>query len=299
MPTPKKRFSFFCILNTVLVFSFLSSLASAACTSPSGVSGQITWTGGAVKFCNGTDWKSTVHMSVSSCSGTAAGTFTYSASKYQYCDGTNWMSMKGSAMTSCSGTPASTLTWDSGSSVVKFCDGTNWYDTTGDPCAGSPSIGTECADGTVYAGLSADGNVPMYTTHCDYGMTWNGSSCTGTASTESWGGYADVGTYSSTTGRSNSSTIAGTGTGAPYAPASNCEGLNSNGKTDWYLPAKSELETMLITNYTAIGGFNTGVYYQTSSEVDTYTLWVTIPASGSAIGAKAAPGSYRYRCVRR
>src|SRR5574337_562894 len=51
----------------------------------------------------------------------------------------------------------------------------NWNITTQyADCSGNP-IGTVCGDGTVYAGLSPDGNVAMFTTRCDVGQSWTGS----------------------------------------------------------------------------------------------------------------------------
>jgi hypothetical protein len=49
-----------------------------------------------------------------------------------------------------------------------------------DPCTGTatpPTVGQACTDGSVYAGLTPDGNVPMYVTPCDYGETGAAHSC--------------------------------------------------------------------------------------------------------------------------
>ena len=54
-----------------------------------------------------------------------------------------------------------------------------WSATTSGDCTGSPTPGTVCSDGTIYAGQSPDGNVKMYTTRCDEGENWDGSGCTG------------------------------------------------------------------------------------------------------------------------
>jgi len=57
-----------------------------------------------------------------------------------------------------------------------------WTVTTGSAgaCGATPTVGQICSDGTVYAGISPDGNKHMYTTRCDQGMSWDGSNCTGT-----------------------------------------------------------------------------------------------------------------------
>jgi hypothetical protein len=112
--------------------------------------------------------------------------------------------------------------------------------TTTDVCAGSPSVGTVCADGSIYAGLSPDGNVKMYTTPADYGQSQFG-----------WDTLYN-GFDNGYTGRANSEGQAQAG-GYWAAPA--CAELNAHGKSDWYLPAMYELD-VLRQNAVAIGNFD-------------------------------------------
>ena len=147
-----------------------------------------------------------------------------------------------------------------------------WDVTTGgaDPCAGSPSPGDVCTDGSVYAGLSPDGNVPMYTTPADE------------SSSAYWGTYNfTTGSTSYVTGRVNSADVyahvqAGDGSYNPddgYTPNASvlCEELSAHGHTDWYLPARDELN-VLYTNRAAIGGFDVsgslpaGFYWSSSAD---------------------------------
>jgi len=139
-----------------------------------------------------------------------------------------------------------------------------------DPCAGSPSPGDVCTDGSVYAGLSPDGNVPMYTTPADE------------SSSAYWGTYNfTTGSTSYVTGRVNSADVyahvqAGDGSYNPddgYTPNASvlCEELSAHGHTDWYLPARDELN-VLYTNRAAIGGFDVsgslpaGFYWSSSAD---------------------------------
>src|SRR5690606_34398043 len=55
-----------------------------------------------------------------------------------------------------------------------------------DACIGAPAVGTVCADGSVYAGNSPDGDVPMYVTRCDLGQAWDGAACGGTRQQLPW-----------------------------------------------------------------------------------------------------------------
>ncbi len=117
----------------ILVLSqiFISQFARAACTSPAGNAGDLTWTASKIKWCDGTTWKDTTNSTGSSCSGTTAGTINYSAGTLYYCNGTNWISMKGASAGSCSGTTAGSFTYNSGAVKYRFCDGTNWYNMEG------------------------------------------------------------------------------------------------------------------------------------------------------------------------
>lgn len=158
----------------------------------------------------------------------------------------------------------------------------------GDPCVGSPSPGDVCADGSVYAGLSPDGNVPMYVTRCDLGQTWDGSACVGTHTLRQWNdgstnwlntplanctSNSPNAIAACNTGKSNSaflntadsSSAAGT---QPHLAAQACESLNIHGKDDWYLPAQGELYLMW-QNRLAIDNFLLGgQFYWSSSEHD-------------------------------
>lgn len=187
--------------------------------------------------------------------------------------------------------------------------------TMSDPCDGSQSVGTVCADGSVYAGISPDGSSKMYTTRCDYGMTWNGSSCTGTSGALFWNNgtttYYDVPTVANCTnagscnalGKANSAAIAavtGGGQGGPHQAAAYCEGLSENGKTDWYLPSLPELNVLYI-NSTAgglSGTLDPSIYYWSTSEYGSNHAWVKRIGDGVQ-GAITKANAYLVRCVRR
>ncbi len=132
---------------------------------------------------------------------------------------------------------------------------------------GCSTIGDVCSDGSVYAGLSPDGNIAMYTTPADAGTyTWddglNNSLDTAIVNCGTTGPSCD-------TGAANTAllvALSGSGTPAPYVAAEYCDTLSVHGQTDWYLPARNELGLM-YTNNVAIGGFNTsGVWYWSSTE---------------------------------
>lgn len=156
--------------------------------------------------------------------------------------------------------------------------GTNanvWNATPEGDCAASPIPGTVCADGTVYAGISVDGNVPMYVTRCDAGMIWNGVTCSGTRQSFPWNNgennYVTTGTTSPVTGANNTAILVSLDANSSmpghqnHAPATYCTNLSEGGHTDWYLPAYNEL-TVLFSNRDVIGRFASSSIYWSSSE---------------------------------
>ncbi|MGE4351920.1 MAG: hypothetical protein AB7E52_07010, partial [Bdellovibrionales bacterium] len=106
-----------------------------------------------------------------------------------------------------------------------------WTVTTlADPCAGTPAVGTVCANGMVYAGISPTyANVAMYTTRCDAGQVWNGSSCTGTRTTMKWSVGASIATgiTSYYYGETNTDSLYALNANAdgPYTAATYCHDL--------------------------------------------------------------------------
>ena len=204
---------------------------------------------------------------------------------------------------------------ESGNPHAGITTSSSWnFTTAADPCAGSPVAGTVCADGSVYAGISPDGNVPMFVTRCDAGGSLVGSTCTGRSGI-TWNNGTDYGSpydcinwgctgaTSITDGRTNTDTLAGaTGRGSPHQAAIYCQDLELHGKTDWYLPAKDELN-VLYTNRVAIGGFDLGGsypsgYYWSSSEYS-YGAWDQRFFGGAQNYGHALFGGQSVRCARR
>jgi len=188
--------------------------------------------------------------------------------------------------------------------VIAGASASAWSVATAGDCSGLPAtpppVGTVCADGTVYAGMSPDGNVPMFTQRCDLGMSWDGTNCIGARWTQTWNNGTSVytGYTNVVTGKANSAAIAVLAdTGAPYTAAINCENLNENGHTDWYLPAREEL-FVLITGNAAIKNFNTIGWYWASSEGNTNQSWVARIFDGAS-NVLNKTSAYYVRCVRR
>jgi len=201
-------------------------------------------------------------------------------------------------------TSASGATATTASVTVGGTTSGTWTATTAtDPCApAAPTPGAACTDGTIYAGLSPDTNVKMYTTPCDYGQSGSQGACTGTRGTQKFSAYSNLnsGYTSHTTGRANTTALAAlSNADSPYSAAQYCENLSSLTYTDWYLPALGELN-VLYANLAAIGGFDTsGSYYWSSSDYPSGGYgWYQRFSDGSQVFYNKNTGQ-KIRCVRR
>lgn len=166
------------------------------------------------------------------------------------------------------------------------CQSGTWEDIDiVDPCAACnpPSAGTTCADGSIYAGQSPDGDVPMYTTPADAASTYTWNDGTSNYTDMSMENCTDdsPGTAATCqTGEANTAFLVGA-TGEPdypFAAAEYCDGLSAHGYSDWYLPAMDELNVLYTNKNTGAlnGTFNeTGSspagYYWSSSENDNFS----------------------------
>jgi hypothetical protein len=173
------------------------------------------------------------------------------------------------------------------------------WNVTTDPCLGTPTIGQVCGDASIYAGISADGSVKMYTTPADAPslMSWSSSNA------DTAMGNCTASQAECSTGEANTATLVGYITGSlTYNAANYCSNLTSHGKTDWYLPAKAELD-VLYTNRVAIGSFNltsTTTFYMSSSEYNNprYRNRRFDNGSENLTGIQKVDG-HRVRCVRK
>lgn len=169
--------------------------------------------------------------------------------------------------------------------------------------AGCTSVGADCPDGTVFAGLTPDGMGRLFTTVNDAAGTrsWNDGSanhaqilparCVAAGTAPGYGAACHTGQY-------NSAFIAGfTGTGAPYAAARYCEELVENGFDDWYLPSQAELD-ILYDNRVAIGNFAAASYWSSSeSTVNSDALLRNFSTGDRTAATKDTTANIR--CVRK
>lgn len=162
----------------------------------------------------------------------------------QYSDGANWIAMhapgsgSGGCNTATAGTkPEGQIFYNTDHHVMQACAGNQWKamgpvgGTAPIGPTGCPAVADVCSDGSVYAGLSPDGNVKMYTTPADAGQfTWNNG-------TTNWIDTA-MANSSYVSGEANTALLVGLADAAsPYEAAICCDGLSAHGHNDWNLPA--------------------------------------------------------------
>ncbi len=292
-------------------------------TSPDG----ITWTAQAAAAANawqsvtygeghfvavgdsGTNRAMTAKCLRPGCNGPEAptGTMAFNADHrvVQWCDGSAWHVAgppdPGGPNADCvnPAKPGGYLLFNQEYRVLQYCDGDAWRTIGKFPCqSGAPALGTVCADGTIYAGLSPDGNEPMYAAAADAPSTlaWGPMgtdtaivNCTGTET-------------SCTTGEANTALLAGLGSG--YAAATYCATLGdasepeAHGHDDWYLPAQNELDVV----YDNLGpepnnNFQSSVYWSSTEDDTSIALTQNFTTGGHGVTLKS--GALRVRCVRR
>ena len=159
------------------------------------------------------------------------------------------------------------------------------------PCSGSPSPGTLCGDGSIYAGTTV-GGAKMYVTDENQGISrqWKTSY-----------GDDDINPDSETDGRANHENRSGNLSDFPAFEL--CENRDRHDRQDWYLPALDELETLYQNkdDIDASAQENlTGEQYWSSTEYSVYNSWqVGFFGSSFTTDATKSTNLLSIRCVRR
>lgn len=177
-----------------------------------------------------------------------------------------------------------------------------WLVRTQGNCADAdPGVGTICADGSVFIGFTPDTGAKTYATDCHAGRTLSGGACTGTANTYVWSTTATIntGVTKNLTGETNTTNLVGlSNADTPYTAAAYCDGLNQHSKTDWYLPAYSEIS--LIHSGCEVlpdTGCSNTTRLWTSTEVSATNAWYYSAAGGPTSTGKI--NVQRIRCFRK
>jgi hypothetical protein len=130
--------------------------------------------------------------------------------------------------------------------VFQGCTKRGWYrfheSAAVDPCAGSPSPGTTCADGSIYVGTTVGGEA-LYAADVDQ------------SSAIAWASVSEINlsSRSFSDGKANQADIVANRTLSQYPAFELCENLSRHDHSDWYLPARDEMG-----NLNAVAGMAAG-----------------------------------------
>lgn len=213
---------------------------------------------------------------------------------------------------------------DDSGNVGASTSGYTWI-TIPTNCGSSPSPGSACSGGAIFAGALSPGATSGSGT--DLYMTTPGGcndspspTCSGATDTvrKYWngtsGGFVDIPAlvnYTTTAGVGNGSSNRDTNYGSSNtsaivvhasidvdSAAEWCQDLVYGGYSDWYLPNRYELN-MLYTNRASLSGIDvTGNSYWSSTERDGWESWRQRFHTGTQ-GTQTKFNNYLVRCVRR
>jgi hypothetical protein len=184
--------------------------------------------------------------------------------------------------------------------VLQYCDGTNWIAVQAASVGGCtapascPNVGDVCSDGSLFAGFvlySGDSCEPLYVTDNNQSTASQWKNATGTD---------DISTDDPVDGKINAANRGGNLSDFPVFDL--CESNTYHGKSDWYLPARAELN-LLWLNRAAIDANAaenfTASYYWSSTEHTTMQAWYKNYGYGGQEDDASKTDADDVRCVRR
>ena len=211
-----------------------------------------------------------------------------------------------------------------------------WNKAPGGPCSGSPSIGTVCTGGAIYAGTFDGGSYMITPGNCTDSSTptcngstdslnkvWRGT----TGSSVDISGVENVSldifaSSSSFRGDVNTPAIAADASISSDSAADYCNDMDFGGFTDWALPSKSELAYIYCKanvsggshnssfpdedancasqggKTSMIPGFSASSYWA-STEMNATFAWNQNFSNGDQGGRDKSSATRRVRCIRR
>lgn len=317
---------------TALVILFPAA-AQAACSNPAGEEGNLVYNQGwrIAQYCDGTNWQAAMKAGapkrgacVNPVRGEGAIIYNEDDNVPQVCIG-GWRALgpinpsAGSGGCSSPTKDEGTVIYNNDDNVMQYCDGSQWVKLLGPAPENCPNVGDICVDGSIYAGISPDGNKRMFVPRCDAGMSYNGVLCQGArlaltwnnanTSYTSWGGSSDNGGEGNTDFLIQFDSDSGAAGVQPHRAAQHCADLVAHGRDDWYLPARNELNVIYegLVDATPkdnipnppLDGFATGgeFFYWSSTESSLSNGWRQRFNDGSFILNSKNTGFF-VRCAR-
>lgn len=200
----------------------------------------------------------------------------------------------------CSGTLEGAIRYNSATSTAEFCDGASWVAPGCTPDPACPNVGDVCDDGN--AGNDPDPKFAGFLSYNDSNSVDAGKckalyvTQANQSTSSKWKtstGNDDIASDSIEDGKLNDGQVPNSST---FPAFKLCKDLTDGGYTDWYLPARTELDLLWI-NQSAIGGFSSSIYW-TSWEGTNSVSWEQNMFDGKW-NTQTKTNSYYVRCVRR
>lgn len=267
--------------------------------------------GNVMQYCDGSQWFAmgpTESVTGAGCTNpvSSAGDITYNTSTHQmqYCNSLEHVAMGppgngGAGCTNPAGS-AGDLTFNTTLNMMQYCEGDEWIGIAG--AGDCRNIGELCSNGSVYVGLSPDGNTRMYTQPADNGLLPWGTNSTVT--------FVTTGITDTTTGEANTVALialdsdAGTAGIQQHEAAQFCADFTGHSNSDWYLPAEDELDVLYNNRNAGVlaGTFtetaSPAAYYWASTEQAQDRARHTLFASGGT-NQGVKDQNRNFRCVRK
>lgn len=155
--------------------------------------------------------------------------------------------------------PAGAMIYNTTHDIFQGCADTAWVAFHGKTLPDCGNIGDVCIDGSIYAGLTPDGNKRMFIAAADLAGTYAWDPQGVASPRPTFSGFSE-----SSTGKANTATM---DTYAPggYPAGQACGSAVIHGHSDWYLPAKDEAQLIFnsfkLGRPSPIAGFTAANYY--------------------------------------
>ncbi|MFP5520603.1 MAG: hypothetical protein ACLGGX_11915 [Bdellovibrionia bacterium] len=114
------------IFRGILIFTLFFSRELWACTSPTGVEGQMTLISTAMRYCNGTSWVAMNDTVIGPACG-ELGRVEYVSGEIVYCNGSQWVRTAPVVdQGTCSAAEGGRFYYDTSGKYYWFCNGSAW-----------------------------------------------------------------------------------------------------------------------------------------------------------------------------
>lgn len=192
--------------------------------------------------------------------------------------------------------PAGAIIYNTTHDLFQGCADTTWVSLHGKTVPDCGNIGDICVDGTIYAGLTPDGNKRMFIAAADLAGTYAWDPQGVSSPRPTFSGFAE-----SATGKANTATM---DTYAPgdYPAGQACGSAVIHGHSDWYLPAKNEAQVIFnsfkLGRPAPIAGFSSVNYYTSNGNAGGFATYYNMGWASWMNASQGMLATTKVRCAR-